>query len=89
MPVRVGVMCTHTGVAIVLSIPTRVCPSVGSESDIVIFSAVRSKPLEDISNLPPKQVDRQWRMENLGFVAEPHHLCVALTRARFGLIILG
>ena len=55
----------------------------------MIFSAVRSKPLEDISNLPPKQVDRHWRMENLGFVAEPHHLCVALTRARFGLIILG
>ena len=66
-----------------------VCLSAGSEADIVIFSAVRSKPLDDIQNLPSKQVDRQWRMENLGFVAEPHHLCVALTRARFGLIILG
>ena len=80
---------THRGIAIIQSITLPICPSVGSESDIVIFSAVRSKPLEDINNLPPKQVDRHWRMENLGFVAEPHHLCVALTRARFGLIILG
>lgn len=61
----------------------------GSEAEIVIFSAVRSKPMNDIQNLPPNQVDGRWRRENLGFLAEPHRLCVALTRARFGLIILG
>ena len=84
-----GIACYQSSQSQFQTIMLTICPFAGSESDIVIFSAVRSKPLEDISNLPPKQVDRHWRMENLGFVAEPHHLCVALTRARFGLIILG
>ena len=32
---------------------------------------------------------RHWRTENLGFVTDAHRLCVALTRACFGFVIIG
>jgi len=44
----------------------------GQESDLVIFSAVRSN-----------------RFSELGFLRDPRRLCVALTRARQALIVLG
>ena len=44
----------------------------GQETDIVVFSAVRSNSLNEI-----------------GFLRDPRRLCVALTRARRGLILLG
>lgn len=28
-------------------------------------------------------------MKNLGFVTNPHQICVGITRAKFGLIIVG
>ena len=61
----------------------------GSEADYVVLSMVRSKPLKDIKDKTAVIADRKWRMENLGIVADSHHLCVALTRARFGLVIIG
>lgn len=44
----------------------------GQETEIVIFSAVRSNILSDI-----------------GFLRDPRRLCVALTRAKRGLIVVG
>jgi len=44
----------------------------GQETDLVVFSAVRSNPLHEI-----------------GFLRDPRRLCVALTRARRGLIVVG
>ena len=61
----------------------------GSEADYVVLSMVRSKPLKQIKDKTAVLADRKWRMENLGMVADSHHLCVALTRARFGLVIIG
>ena len=61
----------------------------GSEADYVVLSMVRSKPLKLIKDKSAVLADRKWRMENLGMVADGHHLCVALTRARFGLVIIG
>lgn len=61
----------------------------GSEADYVVLSMVRSKPLKQIKDRTAVLADRKWRMENLGIVADSHHLCVALTRARFGLVIIG
>ena len=61
----------------------------GSEADYVVLSMVRSKPLKQIEDKTVVLADRKWRMENLGMVADSYHLCVALTRARFGLVIIG
>ena len=44
----------------------------GQETEVVIFSAVRSNAFSE-----------------LGFLRDPRRLCVALTRARKGLVILG
>lgn len=39
----------------------------------------------------PEQLrgDRSWSMEHLGFVTDPHQICVGITRSKFGLIIVG
>ena len=44
----------------------------GQETELVVFSAVRSNTMSEI-----------------GFLRDPRRLCVALTRARRGLIIVG
>jgi superfamily I DNA and/or RNA helicase len=44
----------------------------GQETDVVVFSAVRSNP-----------------MKELGFLRDSRRLCVAITRARRGLILVG
>jgi regulator of nonsense transcripts 1 len=44
----------------------------GQETDVVVFSAVRSNPTKE-----------------LGFLRDSRRLCVAITRARRGLILVG
>ena len=57
----------------------------GSESDYVILSTVRS------SNHPESaiQVDRSWLFKHIGFVTDDHQINVAITRAKRGLLIIG
>lgn len=61
------------------------CHSPGSEADFVVFSTVRCKPLNELKD----ETDKHWMMENLGHVTDSHRICVALTRARYGLVIIG
>ena len=51
----------------------------------MVLSTVRCKPLDELKD----ETDRQWMMDNLGHVTDSHRLCVALTRARYGLVIIG
>ena len=60
--------------------------SVGDEFDIVILSTVRSLPKEEYDE---RIVDLRWKRENLGFLTNQHQICVAITRAKYGLIIVG
>lgn len=57
----------------------------GSEWDYVLLSTVRSLPEIEIERRP----SLNWKRKNLGFVADPHQINVAITRARKGLIIVG
>ena len=59
-----------------------------SEANIIILSTVRSMPSSDFD---PEQLrgDRSWSMEHLGFVTNPHQICVGITRSRFGLIVVS
>ena len=59
---------------------------IGDEYDIVILSLVRSLP-EDECDV--SVCDLRWLRENLGFVTDCHQICVALSRARYGLAIVG
>ena len=61
-------------------------PSIGDEFDLVILSVVRSQPDEDYDQTV---CDQGWLLENLGFITDEHQICVALTRAKFGLVIVG
>ena len=61
----------------------------GSEFKIVILSTVRSQPAKDIANEEVVQADRQWMLENLGFITDEHQICVGITRSRLGLVIVG
>jgi len=63
--------------------------NLGSEYDFVIFSTVRSMRRDMIRNKAAIQPDRTWLRENLGFITDRHQICVAITRARHGLIIVG
>ena len=62
---------------------------VGSEYDFVIFSTVRSLPRRTISNRAAVQPDRAWIREHLGFITDRHQICVGITRAKHGLVIVG
>ena len=61
----------------------------GSEFDFVIFSAVRSMPRHTIRNRAAVQPDRAWIREHLGFITDRHQICVGITRAKHGLVIVG
>jgi len=61
----------------------------GSEFDFVIFSTVRSMPCKSIKNKAAVQPDRLWIIEHLGFITDHHQICVAITRAKHGLVIVG
>ena len=61
----------------------------GSEFDFVIFSTVRSMPHQTIKNKAAVQADRAWIRENLGFITDCHQICVGITRAKHGLVIVG
>ena len=62
---------------------------VGDEYDIVILTTVRSQKLSEISHKKYIQPDRRWLTENLGFLTDDHQINVGITRARYGLIIIG
>ncbi|XP_055954676.1 helicase with zinc finger domain 2-like isoform X2 [Patella vulgata] len=62
-----------------------VVASQGSEWEYVIFSTVRSLPIDMLENYP----SRSWIRNNLGFITDDHQLNVAITRAKQGLIIIG
>ena len=63
--------------------------TVGSEFDFVIFSTVRSMPHRIIENEKAVQPDRAWIREHLGFITDRHQICVGITRAKHGLVIVG
>ena len=51
----------------------------------MVLSTVRCKPLDELADV----TDKHWLLDNLGHVTDSHRLCVALTRARYGLVIIG
>ncbi|XP_044156197.1 helicase with zinc finger domain 2 [Bufo gargarizans] len=59
--------------------------SQGSEWRYVIFSTVRSISDEGLDSRPTYS----WLRQNLGFLADPNQINVALTRAKEGLCVLG
>ena len=61
----------------------------GSEFGIVILSTVRTQPVNEIENREVVQADRQWIREKLGFLTDPHQMCVGITRSKYGLIVVG
>ena len=62
---------------------------VGDEYGYVILSTVRSQPVEEIRNHDLVQPDNSWLREHLGFLTDPHEINVGITRAKYGLIIIG
>ena len=62
------------------------CVNVGSEYGIVLLSTVRSRRMAQDSS---ETADTDWIRKNLGFVADPHRICVGITRCKFGLVIVG
>ena len=65
------------------------CYLIGDQYDIVILTTVRSLPTEDIINPELVQPDRKWMTDNLGFLMDAHQINVGITRAKYGLIIIG
>ena len=61
----------------------------GDEYDIVILTTVRSKEVSEIWYKQYVQPDRLWLVENLGFLTDDHQINVGITRAKYGLIIIG
>ena len=54
----------------------------GSEYGIVLLSTVRSRQItEDGDEVDIRKI--------LGFVADPHRICVGITRSKYGLVIVG
>jgi len=46
-------------------------------------------PCWTIENEDAVQADRAWIREHLGFITDRHQICVAITRAKHGLVIVG
>jgi len=46
-------------------------------------------PYQTIKNKGAVQADRAWIREHLGFITDRHQICVAITRAKHGLVIVG
>ena len=61
----------------------------GDEYGYVILTTVRSQPVEDIRYPELVQPDHSWRREYLGFVTDANQINVGITRAKYGLIIVG
>ena len=61
----------------------------GDEYNIVILTTVRSLPISEIKCRKFVQPDRKWMRENLGFLTDEHQVNVGITRAKYGLIIVG
>ena len=53
------------------------------------MSTVRSLPLSQIAIRRFVQPDQKWMRENLGFLTDSHQVNVGITRAKYGLIIIG
>ena len=62
---------------------------IGDEYGFVILSVVRSKPREYVQHPEYICPDHYWLEENLGFVTNIHQINVAITRSKYGLIIIG
>ena len=45
--------------------------------------------MEEIRNHDLVQPDHRWLREHLGFLTDPHEINVGITRAKYGLIIIG
>ena len=58
----------------------------GSEYGIVLLSTVRSRHMSQDSG---ETADIGWIRKNLGFVTDPHRICVGITRSKYGLVIVG
>ena len=63
------------------------CVNVGTEYGIVLLSTVRS--MQCTAQDSSETADTDWIRKNLGFVADPHRICVGITRCKFGLVIVG
>lgn len=50
---------------------------------------MRSQNISEIRNRDFVQPDRKWMTENLGFLTDKHQVNVGITRAKYGLIIVG
>ncbi|CAH2303013.1 Hypothetical predicted protein [Pelobates cultripes] len=59
--------------------------SQGSEWRYVIFSTVRSMPVNELDVRPTIA----WKRQHLGFLGDPNQINVALTRSKEGLCVLG
>ena len=55
----------------------------------MILSTVRSQPVEEIRDHDLVQPDHSWLRQHLGFLTDPHEINVGITRAKYGLIIIG
>ena len=53
------------------------------------MSTVRSLPLSQIEDRTFVQPDQKWMRENLGFLTDSHQINVGITRAKYGLFIIG
>ena len=68
---------------------TSILTILGSEFDFVIFSTVRSMSHHIIRNRAAVQANRMWIRDHLGFITDRHQICVGITRAKHGLVIVG
>ena len=46
-------------------------------------------PRHIIRNRAAVQPDREWISDHLGFITDHHQICVGITRAKHGLVIVG